>query len=536
MLVQASNLIEFSVNLVEGFSLYGVCKMSKKGLINIVLLLVLITGCAPQITPSPEPQVFSVLYNDKESTPFQESWAILDEYKQRQNVILDVRLGDDADYEKVIIQALESGETPDIILKVWPNQIEGYANADVLLPFSDYEDQLPYFMTYIREHNLQGELDKLRLSDGNYYILPGYQRQIQVQQWIYRRDIFEANDLAIPTTYDELFDSLVILKEKYPDSTPISALWGGAHLFAMMGAGYGIPAGWAGTSYYNAHDDLWQYSPATDNYKELYRFLNRCYEAGILDPAFFTQGDDEFYTKIQDGHVFVSVTWITSGFRNWNDKLKENGIADGEWAPLPVPESTIGLKALPPVDPFRKGLIVPSRVINEPYFADLLKFLDWAIYSEEGRTLTTWGVEGLTYENTADGKAYLPNIKTPKNPDGTIDISKEYGFDMIFNFTENEEFEDYKKPAEIVAFLERSLEAKEAATMNPTLTLDAQSVEVISLISEKLNPYVVKTSSDFITGELDIDKDWDTYIAELESMGYKTVEEVWNDAWKKQNE
>mgnify|MGYP003988252435 FL=1 len=83
MLVQASNLIEFSVNLVEGFSLYGVCKMSKKGLINIVLLLVLITGCAPQITPSPEPQVFSVLYNDKESTPFQESWAILDEYKQR---------------------------------------------------------------------------------------------------------------------------------------------------------------------------------------------------------------------------------------------------------------------------------------------------------------------------------------------------------------------------------------------------------------------------------------------------------------------
>ncbi|MBK7181051.1 MAG: extracellular solute-binding protein [Chloroflexi bacterium] len=499
--------------------------MFKKGLISIVFIAIFLGGCISPTTPTSEPITFSVLYNDRVATPFRTDWRILEEYKTRQNVLLDVRLGDDADYEKAVIHALESGDIPDIILKVWPNPIESYANAGVLLPFSDYENQMPNFMAYIKEHNLQGELDKLRLDNGKYYILPGYQRPIQVQQWIYRRDVFKANHMAAPTTYDELFDSLVTLKQLYPDSTPLSTLWGGAHLFAMMGAGYGIPAGWAGTRYYNVSEDHWQFAPATENYQAMLSFLNHCYEAGILDPAMFTQSDEEFYTKIQDGRAFVTVTWISSGFANWDAKLKENGFPDGEWAPLPVPESTIGIKALPAVDPFRKGLIVPARVVNEPYFEDLLKFLDWAVYSEEGRTLTTWGIEGLTYENTPNGKNFLPDI-----------VPDEYGLSLLFNLVENEEYTDLNKPAEIAAFLERSLNAKETLEISPQLQLDAQSIEAIRIINEKLEPYAAEMSTKFITGEMDINMDWDAYILELDSRGYKTLEIIWNDAWQKQNQ
>jgi putative aldouronate transport system substrate-binding protein len=394
--------------------------------IHVIFLALLLAGCAPQVSPQAAPVVFSVLYNDRKTSPFKSDWRILEEYKNRRNVVLDVRLGDDSDYEKAIIQALESGDIPDIVLKVWPKTAESYANQGILLPVSDYEDLMPHFMAYIKEHNLQDEVDKLRLNNGKYYIFPGYQRKMQVQQWIYRRDIFEKHHLEAPKTYDALYDSLVALKKIYTDSTPITSPWGGAHLFAMMGAAYGIPAGWAGASYYDAKEDRWQFAPATENYRVLYAFLHRCYAAGILDPAIFTQSETDAYAKLGDGRAFVTVTWITSGFGPWNAKLKENGFPDGEWAPLPVPESTIGIKALPPVDPFRKGLIVSSRVTNKPYFNDLLRFIDWAVYSEEGTTLTTWGVEGFTYENTPNGKGFLPNIKTPKNPGGTIEISAEW--------------------------------------------------------------------------------------------------------------
>jgi putative aldouronate transport system substrate-binding protein len=499
----------------------------------LTLIIALFTSCSSQESPENQPLTFSVLYNDVSSAPFQKDWLILKEYEKLRGVTLNVQLGDNNDYERSIIQVLESGSAPDIILKVWPDTIKQFANNGSLLAFSDYEDVMPYFTAYIEEHNLQHEIDKLRMNNGKYYILPGYQRKIQVQQWIYREDVFKKHNLDTPETYEELFNSLVLLKEIYPDTTPLTACWGGAHLFAMMGAGYRIPAGWNGTRYYNADEDRWQFAPATENYRELFRFLNRCYEAEVLDSDFFTQADVEYYEKLGNGSAFVTVTWITSGFEPWNKKLLENGFKDDEWQALPVPESTIGIHALPAVDPFRKGLIVPAPVANEPYFNDLLAFLDWAIYSEEGRTLTTWGIEGVTYKNTPDGKTFLPNIKTSKTPDGSIESNEAYGFDMLFNLNEYEEFEDYKKPVAITKFLKKSLDAGETAEMSPTLVLDMHSLEVIQLINEKILPYAATSSTKFITGELSIDNDWESYSEELEKIGYKVMEIIWNDAWTK---
>lgn len=505
-------------------------------LIGLVLLLLLLSGCSSQNSQITSPINISVLYNNRASIPFKDDWKILEEYKTRQNVILDVRLGDDAAYDKAISSVFASGNLPDVILKCWPEAIESYAKSGLLLPLSDYESLMPNFIAFIKARNLQSEIDKLRLSDGKYYILPGYQRDIQVQQWIYRRDVFDQNHMKIPETYDQLFDSLVELKKLYPESTPITGGWKGAHLFAMMGAGYGIPAGWAGTCYYSTAKNQWLYSPATDNYKEMYKFLHRCYAAGILDPELFTQSDEEINNKLINGKAFVTVTWITSGFETWNTKLKQNGISNGEWAALPVMESTIGLKALPAVNPFKKGLIVSMHVANEKNFENILRFLDWAVYSQEGMDLTSWGIEGLTYQNTTDGKAYLQNIKTPKNPLGTLDIEKEYGFNVLFNLNENVSFEDYKKPAEIVNFLARSEKDNETLAMNPALKLGTDDMELVRITNEALQPYVDDTSLKFITGELNIDSDWGEYLATLEKKGSKVIETIWNDAWKKQVE
>ena len=507
--------------------------MFKKILLATSLIILVISGCTSPKSLISTPKTFTVLYNDRKDTPFDSSWLILQEYQKRENVTLDVSLGDDADYNEAITLTLDSGNIPDIILKAFPDSTQSYASTGLLLPFSDYEKQMPNFMAYIKKQNLQGELDKLRLEDGKYYILPGFQRRIQVQQWIYRRDLFEKNGLPMPKTYEELFNTLVTLKQLYPDSTPITASWGGAHLFAMMGAGYGIPAGWAGTSYYNRQADRWQYSPATENFKAFLTFLSRCYAAGLLDPATFTQSNDDFTNKRENGQAIVTVTWITSGFDTWNKKLKENGFPDGEWAALPVLESTMGIKALPPVNPFRKGLVVPASVVNKPNFNDLLKFLDWAVYSDEGMTLTTWGVEDVTYKNTSEGKVLLPEIKSPKNPDGTILMGAQYGLEMLFNLNENEEFENYKKPAEIVAFLDMSLKNNETLDLNPRLVIDPNSIEAIRLINEKLDPYIAESTIKFITGELSVEKDWNTYISTMDNLGYKTIEDLWNAAWLK---
>ncbi len=189
--------------------------MFKSKYLGLFIVLLMISACtaAPQ---SDQSVSFSMLYNNNEDTPFQEDWLILQEYLNRKNVVFDIRLGNDAEYNNTLNQTLKSGNIPDIVLKVYPNTIDNYAASGLLLPFSDYEKQMPYFKAFIDEHNLQNELDKLRLDNGKYYILPGFQRKIQVQQWIYRQDLFEQHNLPIPTTYDELFEFIGNFEKAVP--------------------------------------------------------------------------------------------------------------------------------------------------------------------------------------------------------------------------------------------------------------------------------------------------------------------------------
>lgn len=505
--------------------------MVKKILILIMIVIISLVACTTKSEGLSEPANIKILYNDIEQAPFLSDWLLLEEYEKRYDVILDVSLGDNTDYEKAIDLNIQLDNPPDVILKCWPESIENYANEGFLLPISDYVYLMPFYQAYIEEMQLESEIEKLKMANGKYYILPGYKREIQVQQWIYREDLFVKNNIPTPKTYEELFNALLILKEKYPDSTPITASWGGAHLLSMMGAGYEIPAGWSGNQYFNEAIKQWEFAPATSNYKEMYKFLNRCYEAGILDPDIFTQSNEDFVEKIENGKAMITVTWITSGFDNWNQSLEKNGVVGGNWVALPVLESTIGSKALPPVDTFNKGLVIHSNALNKPYFEKLIQFIDWAVYSKEGMELTTYGVEGITYQKTNDGYDFLPTIITPKNNMGTVDIKTEYGFNLFFNLVENESFEDFKKPDEIVAFLSSSEKNNESLNISPILLLNKNDLEVINLINELLLPYVEESSVKFITGDLDIDKDWEKYLNILEDKGYKIIERIWNDAW-----
>ncbi|MCF7942662.1 MAG: extracellular solute-binding protein [Spirochaetia bacterium] len=499
-------------------------------LVLIVSAVLYVTGCRAPEEPADPLQHFSVLYNNREEHPFSPDWIILDAYEQRRGVALDISLGDDSTYDRFIIEAIEAESPPDIILKVWPDQILEYAHKGLLLPISEYTDRMPYYTEYIVSHDLHEELDRLRLENGKYYILPGYQRGIQVQQWAYRQDLFEQYGLGEPQTYDELLDALVILHEQFPGSTPLTATWGGAHLLSMMGAGYGITSGWSGNRSYDEAADRWEYAPATDACRQMYRFLARSYREGIFDVEHFDQSVDEFLRKITHNEAFLTPTWISSGFDHWNAALAENGFEQARWSPLPVPESTAGLRALPPVGRFRKGLVLPASLRNAPYLDDLLTFIDWAVYSPEGRRLTTWGIEGETYETGAQGIAYLPHMKTIMNPDGEIDIYTTYGLDQLFNLCEDEDLEDLKKPPQIVRFLDASYRNAENLPVDPPLRLSSLDLDMISRIDKPIDTYAQHAALRFITGELDIEQDWDEYLSELERLGYTTLEKIWNAA------
>ncbi len=146
-------------------------------------------------------------------------------------------------------------------------------------------------------------------------------------------------------------------------------------------------------------------------------------------------------------------------------------------------------------------------------------------------TLTSWGIEGLTFEIENGKKSFKPEIIFPTNTEGTINITKEYGFDTIFNLNENVDIENAKKPQYIVEFLEKSINNNDTAEANPVLKLTENESEVETTIMEKLSEYINPALKSFITGELDIESDWADYLTELENRGYKLIEDTWNRSW-----
>ncbi len=488
-------------------------------------------AASPETTPS-EYQTFTILYNNDSEEPYQNDWLILEEYRKRRGIVFDPRFGDDDNYNLTLTETLNSNNIPDIVLKVYPNEIAPYAGSGKLLAISDYLDKMPYFRAYIAEHNLEGEIDELRMEDGKLYILPGFQRPMQVQQWVYRKDLFAAHQLGVPETFGELIQDLAYLKTRYPRTEPITACWGGAHLMAMLGAAFGIPAGWNGNRYYQQERDSWKYAPATPNARALYTFLHTCNQEGLLDPELFTQDYAAYEQKLTDGTALVTATWITSGLEPRNQRLSAAGLPDGEWAPLPVPVSPLGVRALPPIDTFRKGLVIPADAALKPYFMRLLTFIDWAVYSEEGMELTSWGVEGVTFSHDESGnRFFLPGIEAIKSVNAEKIIKRDFGLDALFNLNENASLVEYKRPEEINTFLKASLERGDTAAPAPELPLSDTQMNTLQGMLPRINAYAADALLQFATGILDPDKDWETYLRELETRGYRSVEIIWNNAW-----
>jgi hypothetical protein len=141
---------------------------------------------------------------------------------------------------------------------------------------------------------------------------------------------------------------------------------------------------------------------------------------------------------------------------------------------------------------------------------------------------------GFSNELKLPLKEFLPEISTPKNNLGTIDLSKEYGFNRIFDLNENPEFEDYKKPDEINEFLSKSQSRNELLNTTPDLVLNSQETEMITILEEELNIYVADMKMKFIKGESDIEDEWTEYVNECDIRGYKAIEEIWKNAWSTQ--
>lgn len=261
------------------------------------------------------------------------------------------------------------------------------------------------------------EFDKLRYSeeDPSIYQLSSYAMGGELyksagtaqMQWA----VLKENNYEIPRTLDDLERMLKDYLAAHPTTED------GLHTIGITLSAsdwhWMITLGNPATSIADGAPDNGQWL-IDENYNAMYKFrwLNRMYHEGILDPEFATQTHEDYIAKLSSGRVLAlfDTDW---DYMDAERVLKADGKLDKTYAPLPI---TISDEVKCPTL-MSQGLVTGQGVgitTACKYPVEAIKFLDY-ICSDEGQVLVNWGVEGINYFVDESGKRYRTQEEIDKS-------------------------------------------------------------------------------------------------------------------------
>ena len=518
---------------------------------------------------SEKPVTYSISFSDASWYAMQDTWkteGIFKDIENVTNVHLDITSYDSGDYNQKINLAINSGSATYIIPKVYSE--DQYVAGGGVVAVSDYTEYMPNFTAFVNKYNMNPDLDTIRQNDGKFYRLPGmHQAALQDYTIMVREDIFAAagydiRKLEKDWTWETLHDVLLGVK-KYMVSKGMckesdyiwSDLWcgesgkgQGGNLLKLMGASYNVLSGWAiegsnGGIKYDYKKKEFYSSSISDDFKKLVTVANSFVKDGLLDPETFTQSDDTAHNKFYSGKTVIMST---------NRSQMANDIAgvqkivgkDAKCYVTAYPSGTN--KNLAETSRLECGVMISQRALDElgeKEFIKLMRFVDWMFYSEEAYTLCKWGPKGKTWDYaTVDGKQIkklLPGYKCGglglPGADTDIDIRLKWGYagGNYFYGHSTAESTDAFTP-EVQDLYARYGKYKTVATVDPKAKPTEDQREQLNLwavpLIDNINAWTLK----FVTGQKDINKDWNEYVASCKNLNVDKIVKLTNDIYKKQ--
>ena len=301
------------------------------------------------------------------------------------------------DSEEKLTLMLTGGDYADMILFSRTSaSLQSYVDSGALLPLNDL----------IEEHGpnikkMYGDvLNMSRYPDGNIYYLNSWYGMDPdpVYGVCMRMDYAQelAGDKATTGEYftlDEYYQMLVDFKEKYPsingaESIPLSI--NGEALSTTLATFKGM---FGIETYYLEGDNVY-FDLRHPRYIEVFKFLNKCYLAGLVDTEWVSVKRDLWEQKLASDTVFsTAAAWWDPGNANTTlQSMHDNDSAAQFFAYKVVPEGMdpSGLKLGGRSTLGWDGVAITDKC-KDPVRA--IQFLDFLV-SEEGQYLLNWGVEG----------------------------------------------------------------------------------------------------------------------------------------------
>lgn len=542
-------------------------KMSKLVLIIVTALMLLLSACSSNSTTSkkeekkPDTKVSENLnetgmpivkqpvtlnfFTGKSAQNFNSDWndiLVWNKYAEMTNVKVKwEQVQTDSLAEKRNL-ALAGGNLPDVFfLAAFPAlDIYKYGKQGTFIKLNDLIDQYAPNLKKLMDEN--PEIRKaVTFPDGNIYSLPSIVSpdfmsvRMAARPWI-NKNWLEALHMEMPQTTDDLYNFLKAVKETdlngngKHDEVPLGGTSMG-ELVGWMQGSFGV--GNRGVRNANIdtdpkNPDKVRFYTITDEYKELLQYMNKLYSEGLIEKNIFSIDWGQYLANASKG-VYASTVFY--------DPVQLFGEqVGGAYDSLSALKGPDGYQEFSKVSPAVSSIGNFLITNKNPDPAATIRWMDY-FYSDEGARLYYMGIEGETYEKTADGK-YVYTDKILHSKEGLTmeqEIAKYLTWlGGIQGIIKEEYFQGSESaPASLEAA--KKLEPFVPKEIWPAFTYTEEENRFLSSTGADISKYISEMTDKFISGEAKF-SDWDKYVKTVKSMGldkYLEVQQAAYDRYKK---
>ncbi|MDD6614593.1 MAG: hypothetical protein PUF13_00595 [Lachnospiraceae bacterium] len=477
--------------------------------------------------------------------------------------------GDDAKTKLNLIMT-DPSSMPDIFLATnWTkSELQSYGQQGLVIPLDDYLADAPMWNQMNKE--CPSRLGDLTMSDGHVYNYGQtnecFHCQFQNRMYIYMPWVESLNDGHVPETTEELYEFLKKVKENDPNGNGIADE---VPMTGYIGGWATDPTNWLVNAFVQnnnplsntnptvaaglvVNDGKIEYSPMKDEYKEAMAYIHKLYAEGLLDNQTFTQDNTQCVALLDNPDANLVAVHAGGGMQVDGEHFWAN--QEGPWqdwtvlSPVAGPEG-IRLSVMGLNNYFASCQGVVSANCEYPEIAvALFDFL----CNTEPTIVQSNGPEGLGWNYTDEGVGL----------DGEPPLYEKYYIPEDYDWVGNGYKQNYGKnyywasdatigqgtahyrarlrvqnpDTDVEYHLQKWAEqyaefAPDESTIVPNLVFEGQDAQVVSEGTLTIGGYVNQACVQFITGDLDVEKDWDTYISKLEAMGVENYIATYQKAY-----
>ncbi|MFY9297150.1 MAG: ABC transporter substrate-binding protein [Caldicoprobacterales bacterium] len=469
-------------------------------------------------------------------------------YEEKTNVHAEFEVLPTKDGDEKLNLILASGDYPDIIMSAGlsASQIMSYGAQGAFIPLNDMIEEHGFEIKKVFEDESMAYVkDLITFPDGNIYTIPDinqcYHCSMAQKLWIYKPWLDKLG-YDVPKTLDEYKEILIAFKTQDPngngqaDEIPLAAATDGwlsrLHPFFIC------------SFIYADHDrnmfikdGVIDISVNKPEYKEGLAYLRDLYAEGLISSEAFTQDGDQYRQMGENPDTVI----LGSGVGGHTGVFTQFYGESGRWLDYVIVPPLQGPEGTSPTcyyNPYMTGFdsVITDKCENpELAFKWLDGFyeLETMMRSLFGRPDQEWrwaeeGEIGLNGEQ-ALYKLLVPWSETVQNycwvQSGPQARTDTFRLGEMANPDEPLEIILYEATKQYEPFRPDYTEV-----LPPLVFTEEQSNELADL-EKTIQDYVEQMVARFITGDADLENDWDNYVSTLEDMGIDRYVEIIQEAY-----